>query len=885
MTPLRCFVLSAIVLLNSPLAWSQTEKIISYSCLEKPLVEVVKEWEGTLDISFSYESGILTDDYITISISELPLSQAVEQLFAHTRIQCEVVSDRYLVLQRRVGQPLPYSLCGRLIDASTQEPLIYANIHVQGTTIGTNSDEQGNFSLDVSPGAQQLVEISYLGYKALVLSIHELRQKPCRTWTLESDAQMMPEIIVQDFTVDMLELSESPPQITFQPKKIPTLPGWGEPDILRSLQLLPGISSADESASRLHIRGGTSDQNLLLWDGIPIYHAGHFFGLYSAFNPYVVDQVDVYSGDFGVEYGDRLSGVIDISGKPDRVEKPHIGLGWNLINAHGFLELPLLKKKASLLLAARRSYTDLIQSSTYQNLFSRVFVKGRLSNNLEDRDENQEEILADPTFYYSDFNGKFAWDISEKDYLSASLYWGLDQFNYEFSVYEQYSTEDVLELSNRGASIQYERDWNTEHRTEAMGTYSLFTNDYNLAVKENLNVEETIYQSGNSNYLQDWGGKVVHTWLPSDRHEWTAGWQYSYKIATYLFTETEGEDTEEFGSDEMHVRTNSWFGSYQLNIRNRWALRFGLRRDGYRNYLFNEEPLREEVAWQPRLNVKWNPKEGPWTWYSAFGIYRQFLYQIPADFTDLGSGEKLWVVADDYFPSLVAAQLSIGVQFSKDQQLLDIAIYSKGIENLSSWNLDLEEDQENPFTLNGTLRASGLDVLWKNRWGRYSTWLGYSIGRVENRFPEINNDAFFPVDYDHRHQLNTTHMWSLKSWDFSLNWVYKSGKPYTEPIGTQVVQESLDEINLQYVYGQPNNRRLPAYQRLDIAINYKFSNDWWSGKIGLSVFNTFNRENLLDIDYVIFEPNLYDQEYYPELVSLRREMLSFTPNLFIQLEW
>ncbi len=866
---------------------AQESRLISYACTDCSLAEVLAQWEKQYHLAFAYETGLVAEEQVSVTIRNIELAGALEQLFARTDISFDIVDEQYIVLRARKWELRPLKLCGKIVNARTQEPLPFANVQVAGATGGANSRDDGQFSLSGRFDERQRVIISYLGFEKKATTVGALLRTPCPTLALQPASQLMPEVVVRGFTIDMLERNEDDAihRITFRPEKIPTLPGWGEPDVLRSLHFLPGVSSADESAANLNIRGGASDQNLLLWDGIPIYHAGHFFGLYSAFNPYVVDEATVYRGDFGAEYGGRVSGVIDIVGKPEPADRPHLGFGLNLINAHAYAELPLPDSTSTLLLAGRRSYTDLLRSGTFQNLFNSISRKGRLSFNRRDANQPGEDITVEPDFFYEDYNAKWVWQPGKTDELAVSGYFGKDRLDYSFNENGYFATQDELELSNAGASLQYARNWNDNWRTRLTVAYSQYRNHYFFSYTFEPETIPFLWRFRHTNNLTDATVTLKQTWRIDDHHRLQGGGQYIRQRLFYRYREQDRNEELEFGAETLHSRTTAFFLDYQGRFFEQLEVQLGVRRENYRSLFENEAVTREERNWQPRLSLRWQPGAGPLQLQCAAGSYRQYLYQVPASYSDLGAGEQLWVAADDYFPSLRATQWSAGVVYRKKDLLVELAYYRKRTMNLSSWKLELEENLENPFTQDGQARAHGLDLLINKRFGAYSSWLAYSLARVKNRFPDLNEDTFFPAPHDQRHQLSWTHMVTLHHWEFSMSWWLHSGSPYTTPDDYETV---IDEAgNPEYFprYERPNNRRLPAYHRLDLAANYKFEKKSWSGKIGLSVFNLYNRANLLDIDFYVFPPNFEEEQFVPELVAFEREMLRLTPNIFVQLEW
>ncbi|MEL7118255.1 MAG: TonB-dependent receptor, partial [Bacteroidota bacterium] len=752
------------------LSFAQDETSISYQCDNQALRELLHQWEKDYSIAFAFQADIVNEIYVSVNIVEEDLATALDRVFAETLLTYKIISKRYIIITRLEEKELMMQLCGKIIDYNTNQPLEFANVYIKASESGTQTNEKGEFSLVGNWNKAATVEISYLGYHKRSISLERLLSDPCANIRLRPAIEEMPEILVQEFTVDMMAFDEPSGQINFQPEKIPTLPGWGEPDVLRSLQLLPGISASDESASNLSIRGGTSDQNLLLWDGIPVYHAGHFFGLYSAFNPYLVKNVDVYRGGFGAEYGGRVSGVIDISGKPDFIEEANFGAGLNLISAHAYAEIPLIPNESTLLIAGRRSFTDILQSTTYQSLFNSIFQKGRLSQNREEFGD-VAEVIVHPDFFYSDFNFKWTWKPNPQEYFALSVYKGNDQFEYLFDAYETFATQDQLQLSNWGMSFNYEKNWNEQWATNATFTSSKYTNAYDFSYttdKQNIPFD---FQFNHTNELQDLSLNLNQEWTINNQNQLTVGLQYTRQPINFRRVERNQSGEEEFGGESYLAKTFSTFFNYRYLLKDKLDIQFGVRGDDFRSLFEGKTELMRTIKWQPRLAVYWYPFDEAFFFKFNVGTYSQFIYQLPISYNDLGVGENLWVLANDYFPEINAEQWSVGFTFQKKRVTLDFEYYKKHLYNLTSWRLELEDGLENPFTQDGASYATGIDVLFKYKHKKYSSWLAYSVGVSEMRFPEINNNVYFPSQHDQLHRLNFTQMLSLKHWDFSISWL------------------------------------------------------------------------------------------------------------------
>lgn len=839
------------------------------------LTQALAQIEEQYGYTFLYDVALVEDISVT-SNSSKDLEQKLESLLAETALQF-TISGRNIILKKLEKT----TICGTVLDALSGTPLAFANVVVQGTSIGTSTDEAGKFEIEYYPKIQVKLAFSYIGYQNKTLDLGRFLLGVCPKINLKFEENTFGEVIVKAFTLDMMEVDSVSDAILFSPQRIPTLPGWGEPDALRSLQSLPGVSSSDESAANLNIQGGSPDQNLILWDKIPIYHSGHFFGFYSFINPYVVQDINLHRAGFGAEYGGRVSGVIDIEGKPKSVEKPHFGLGLNLINAHAFAEIPLLDNQLQLLFAARRSFTDRVQSQPFNALFDRVFQRGGIAEQIKfaDEEEDEDNIFSETNFFYQDYNAKVRWQINEHETMQVSSYFGQDYFVYEFEAYDDFMAADSLTTNNQGISLIYERKWNEQWQTEVALAWSKFSNFY--TANENYLFDDffSLY-SQNTNQLRDRSINVLQHYQSNEKQSFQFGLLHQQQDVSFenFFEEPDfiASPFEEYAK----TSTTAAFSTYHWQANDSWNVEFGLRAEYYRM------PLATYSDIQPRLRIQFHQKESPLKLSASMGNYQQYIYQIiPIDqFTRLESPSPIWIASDDFRRPIRASHFSLNAHYKKDGWLFDISPYLKRMSNLISWRIG-DRRAENDFTVDGNAFAYGIDILTKRHWNKQNLWFTYSLSRAVQRFENLNANELFPMAHDQPHKLNISYTLALKQWDISASWVLQSGRPSTEP-SDEVPIQSEEFENYYYIeFGEIYNNRLPVYHRLDIAANYKFQHKGLSGKAGLSVFNLYNRHNVLDIDYNIiqFEDDIRLDE--PYILQIPRTMLLFTPNLFFQLEW
>ncbi|MEM6397008.1 MAG: TonB-dependent receptor plug domain-containing protein [Bacteroidota bacterium] len=865
--------------------FAQVDHRIDLECKACSLAEIVEKIQAQTDISFAYQSELLEGRVFDISWTDTGVEEAISTWLFSNGIEYVKLDEGYVVLRQiRELEHAEHLFCGTIIDQLSQEPLVGAYVVYGDGAQGTQTNADGYFEFGLPKYETLQATISYIGYKDLLVNISKKSEEGCPTFHLALDLENMPIATISEFTVDMLKPEPAKNRYRFEPQEIPTLPGWGEPDVLRSLQLLPGISSPDGTASDLQIRGSSSDQNLVLWDGITIYQTGHFFGQYSAFNPYLIESVDVYRGGFDAQYGGRLAGIIDINSSSNLGEEARYGFGANLVSAHALAEIPLIPNKLGLTLGARRSFADLFPSGTYRNLFDVVFQNSRLTDNENEiADLGIDDIEVTTDFFFEDLNLRLDWQADDDNAFGFSAYSGRDRFDYDFRVLN-IGSRDELDIGNWGMSTWYERKWSDRSKSWARLAYSNFRRDYRLTYSFNLmaNPEEVFV--GQDNAIGDLNFSWRHEWQLGKKHKLEIGGQFLNQQIDFSYSERRNENELDFTGFDFLATTEAWHTTYTWQPNQRWDISLGLRRVSFLNRLPDDIPLLSDRSWQPRWRLLWKAQEMPLTFKIAGGWYRQFLYQVPLALDELSSDDELWIVAGNYFPSLRSRDWQAEATLTAGNFFFSAEYFHKFTDNISARDLSVAFEPNDPLKFRGTAQAKGFDLLLRYRHKRYRAWLAYSNTLVDQTFTEGTETVVLPPDFNQRHRLNFTHMLSLPKWDFSLNWEFGSGRPFTQPLG---ISEGEIDGNVTYAlrYDLPNQNRLPANHRLDIAANYKFVRPKWRGKLGLSIYNLYDQYNAFDYDHYVLPPDAEFDRFDPEIVRLERRMLGFTPNLFLQLEW
>ncbi|MCZ6899343.1 MAG: carboxypeptidase-like regulatory domain-containing protein, partial [Bacteroidetes bacterium] len=477
------FSLTAVAQVNSQLKITENFKGLS-------LDQVLDTLRQKYELNFAFDPQQAQLYTINQSFRNQTVEKVMESLLKNTPYRYEV-SDNVILLVPQPGKlevPKALHLQGRIVDEASGEPLPYAHISALGTTQGELSNIDGYFSL-IDLDNPTGFKISYLGYQSKQLNLEDLDKADVEI-KLQKEPQVLKELVVGDEINSMVQIAGTPSTFSVDPRKLNAIPVLGEADVMRSLQLLPGISATEETSAGLIVRGGTTDQNLVLFDGFTVYHLDHFYGIFSAFNPHSVKNIRVIKGGFDAKYGGRASSVVEIIGKSGDRFKPHAGFGLNLISANVYAEIPI-GKKASFIFSGRRSFTDIIQTKLYQDLMDNV-----RTNNIqkETNDAPADPLTLEPDFYFYDFNTKFSYNPSHKDILAFSFYNGQDQLltdNQQVSDLKLDIT-DQSKWGNRGMSGRWGRQWNKSYYSNLILSHSIFRSEANFDFLQLTDANDTI---------------------------------------------------------------------------------------------------------------------------------------------------------------------------------------------------------------------------------------------------------------------------------------------------------------------------------------------------------------------------------------------------------
>jgi hypothetical protein len=641
-----------------------------------------------------------------------------------------------------------------------------------------------------------------------------------------SEIQLLNEIILKNYLTKGIQ-KQKDGSFTISPKELEILPGITEPDIFQSLQLLPGIVSPDETSTGIYVRGGTPDQNLILWDGIKMYHSGHLFGTFSPFNPYVTNEIKFINKGTNAKYGDRISSVIEMQTKNEIAPGFNGGIGFNLVEFDGFMETPIIDNKLSILVSFRRSFTDFLTSNTFIKLADKVF-----------QEQDPESISkANNNFYYLDYNLKLNWKLANNNFINFSLINIENELQTIFNDPNSFSINEKLETENQGYNLNWSNKWNSRWKHQTNMYYSKYALTFSQNNGQNFVKDPSIE---NSNKVQDIGFNLNFDYQINRNNNFSFGYQYSNYNLKILLSDS-GQETD-IASGITSLNSHSIYSSYTYKNEKLFDLTAGLRFNFYSDI--------NEFLIEPRINI-FKRLNNNFSIHGTIEKKSQVISQVNQTINQsLTLENQIWVVANNnQIPTISSWQISGGFTFSKNGWNLDIDTYFKEIEGLTTLNTGFIDIKDFQFDT-GESSVKGADFFIKKQFKNYKTTLGYTLSSTKNNFEGINESESFPSNADINHNLIWTNAYFYKKFKFALGWRWHTGKPFSKAI--DIKEDSGGEMFL--LYDGINQHRLPNYSRLDFSSTYNFNLSKEKNiraRIGVSVLNIFNEENIINRSYTI----------------------------------
>ncbi len=870
----HCLIVLYLILPNKLIA----QKTINEFFDNVPLSDALDSVSAKYDIRFSYDYKLLSNINISGKFVNLSETAFIKKIIKKYHFDVEKLENVYLIKPHK-KQSKDYIISGTIIDKKTKERLPYANICQKNAQSYSISNSNGYFTLFAESLDSIILSVGYMGYKTKYVHIPVGDTIPELIIEMENEEKILKEVKVKKDKIKSVELSQMTGHFTINPTKLANLPVLGEPDIFHNLRLFPGISGSSNTSAGLVIRYSPPDQTLVSFDGLTILDLDHFFGMFSAINSKVVKDIQIYKGGFEAKYGNRASGVVEITGKSGDLSKPSVHLGLNMVSANLVLELPVFKK-ASILIAARRSYNDLIQTPLYRYLFNEVQSPTDDNYWLINGTLRYMPYQLEPDFNFFDVNVKFSMPLSKKSDLSISYFQSQDKLSFIDSLTTDqnfYKNSEQMNWGNFGLGINWTKKWSKKFYTDLNTAFSSYYNNYNSYYQYQTNLFDEFSSTYESNYIDNLNFKLNNSWYINKKNTFELGIDNNAANIDYF----SGWDNFDIQNINQFVNQLSFFAQNKYVPNRKFSLIAGVRTTSLMptNSTYFEPRLSLTYRFIPLLSFK-----------LAAGKYHQYLNKIPIKDTK-GIKRAFWVVSDNKMMLPVESNhLMLGLKFKKKNFVIDVETYYKETLNLVEYEgpfLSKENFELNGFTgtyHQGIGKIIGADLLIMNKIGNYTGWLSYTVGKSINKYEGINSGLFFPADNDQRHELKLVNMLKFGNWNFSLTWTYGSGRPYTEPEGQYYIKLINGDKKLVSVPATKNSSRLPAFHSLDMAINYDFRVGQGFGKVGLSVLNLYGRQNIKDRFYrLASDEQINDGQPVYRVYDIK--LLGFTPSLFISFDF
>ncbi|MDO6744763.1 carboxypeptidase-like regulatory domain-containing protein [Tenacibaculum soleae] len=826
-----------------------------------PLKKVLTELNDLYRIKFSFSDEVVNTKKVFFE-KKNELSLIINDLQQQTKLYFQKKSKDHYIISLPKNK---INICGSVFSKKNKESLIGGTVLIKNKNIGTETNIDGFFELK-NVRVTDTIGISYIGFKKREIIVADFLFEKCKSIFLEQEASVLKEIIVTNYITNGISKNIDG-SIAFKPKNQDVIPGLTEPDVFYTVQQLPGVINVDETASGIHIRGGTPDQNLILFNQIKLFSTSHFFGAISALNPEIIDKVNVYKKASNAKYGNHIGGVIDVETGSEIPKKTKGSIGLNFTHGDANLNIPI-SSKLSLLISGRRSITDVLNTPTFRNLSQKSFQNTVIS---------EDEILAEKleakintSIYFQDFNTKLTYKPSKNDKISFSQIEIKNSLDHSFLTPDfNDNRSDELLLKNTGCSIEWEKKWNSNLLTKIATSYS----NYNLRYRNSKKKEDVEYALTNKdNRVKNIDVISSLDYKLTKKSLITLGYQYTFNDVHFLLkNKNDAVFIEKEAIQDEKNASHTLFTEYTYNKNKAIILNLGNR--------INYFSLLDKITFEPRIYTQIQLLPKFWL-NSSFEIKQQNISKIIEFYTtDFGLENQLWSLSNNKnIPLLESQQISFGLLFNKNNWLIDLDFYKKNINGITSLTSGFDTFTEEILT--GKSKTLGLDFLIKKSWKNYNTWLSYHTGKKTFLINDFNKNEEFTGNADVTHSFYLANNYKYKNVSLSLGFTYRTGIPFTSNTGVLANNYFIERNGV-------NDSKLPNYLRLDFSTGYDFylnSKKTMKGKITVSLLNILNKKNILKRVYDVVQ-NDENGFIEGELLKQDTESLGFTPNVSFRLSF
>lgn len=830
-----------------------TNQIITVKFDNVTLVEAIKIIEAQTGISFAYNKNIFDlSKKHSINAADQPVEEVLKKLLEPHNLSFKEMGGKIILFKPSSKK---VTISGYITDKNTGEKLINANVFDRSTLIGTISNTYGFYSLTL-PAETVELSFSYVGYKPVNTALYLKNDTALNVFLdLKGDLEEV-KVVAQTKNTELKSTQMS--RIDMSMDKIQNLPVmFGEVDVIKAIQLMPGVQSGTEGSSGLYVRGGGPDQNLILLDGVPVYNVSHLFGFFSVFNPNAIKNVSLYKGGFPARFGGRLSSVLDIRMKEGNEKELHGQFNVGIISSNFNLEGPIIKDKTAFNISARRTYIDLLAKPLMKNI-----SKG-------------DETVG---YYFYDLNAKVNHKFSDKSRLYLSAYTGSDK---GYGNYKDKYDKDFGSIEfNNGFGLNWRNivsalRWNYIFSNKLFSNTTMTYSNYQFNIDEEY--EKLGPMPGAREYfkfkyfsgIEDLSAKIDFDYFPNPQHDVKFGMNYTNHLFKPGITTLKEEQGTEKVIDNKQGDSDISSHEYYLYVEDNFDIGSKLKANVGAHYsgISVQGELFQSV--QPRISLRYLVSPNL-SFKAAYTKMSQYIHLLSSSTISLPT--DLWLPVTKKTKPQNSNQYAVGT-YLNILNTFDFSVegYYKETDNLIEYkegaSFQGSVNWEDKIETGGKGWSYGMEFLLEKTAGKTSGWIGYTLAWADRKFENLNFGKVYPARYDRRNDVSIalTHKFNDRI-DIGATWVYGTGNAVTFSSENYKAAPVLPEQGLNFnqdiyseklgYYGGRNNYRMPSYHRFDVGINFHKKKKHGVRTWNVSVYNAYNRKN----PFFIYTSGSYDEK-------------------------
>lgn len=831
-------------------------RMVTLNMQKASVREILDEIQKQTGVTFSYESSLLSGlQKTTFRADDEALTDCLTRLFANLPVVYKMTGN-VVVLKRK---PKQVTVSGFVRDKRSAESLIGASVYEAHSRVGTASNNFGFFSLTLPPG-NITIRSSYIGYTSHQHILNGLERDTVLTIELEPSASLQEVVITGQSNDKQSVLSTQMGALEINQQTIRSTPVmFGEADIIKTLQLTPGVSAGTEGTAGMYVRGGNVDENLFLIDGNPVYQINHIGGIFSAFNPEAISGMDFFKSGFPSRYGGRLSSVVDVHTKEGNMKEYHGSASIGLISGNLNFEGPIIKDRTSFNIGLRRTWLDVLSAPAVA-----------IANKITKKDGTRLRAR----YAFHDLNLKVNHIFNDRSRMYLSLYNGNDVLKGGSTDFPDQDSDNNYnydsDVSLRWGNIMATAGWTYVFNNRLFGKVSGVFTRYHSRLRNTEH--DVVGNEGDEDYsdsfrenetntgITDFGLRTSFDYMPASAHHIRFGGdylvhrfhpEYNRSVAYEKNEETSVEIGQEFANDLL------WGHEAGVYAEDDWTLSSAVRLNaGLRFSLFNVQG-KTYTGLEPRVSLRWLLDDNL-SFKASYSRMNQYVHLISNSFISLPT--DAWMPVTRKLKPLISDQVSAGFYYNLNKEYnFFVEGYYKTLDNL------LEYRDGHTFTPSfvnwedkltaGEGSSYGAEFMVRKETGRTTGWVGYGLSWSDRQFDELNQGARYPARFDNRHKLNIVVMHKISpKVELSAAWSYASGNHVTLSLENYYENGTGSPTNndnhymdasesIDYYEGR-NNYQLPAYHRLDLGI--KIYRPKKKGRMGIwtvSIYNVYSRMN------------------------------------------